>query len=171
MKLYLQRKECMKMGKTLVAYFSASGTTQAIAKTLAEVAGADLYEIKPQVAYTSADLDWTNPKSRSSIEMKDLDFRPPMAENAVNIAEYDTILLGFPVWWYIAPTIINTFMESHDFTGKNIISFATSGGSGIEKCENNLKNQYPKSNWLKGKLFIGGASKQQLVQWVSELNL
>ena len=103
--------------------------------------------------------------------MKDLDFRPPMAENAVNIAEYDTILLGFPVWWYIAPTIINTFMESHDFTGKNIISFATSGGSGIEKCENNLKNQYPKSNWLKGKLFIGGASKQQLAQWVSELNL
>lgn len=159
------------MGKTLVAYFSASGITKAVAEILAEITGADLHEIKPKTAYTPADLDWTNPKSRSSIEMKDLSFRPPIVDNTVNIAEYDNILLGFPVWWYIAPTIINTFMESHDFTGKNIISFATSGGSGIEKCENNLKNQYPKSNWLKGKLFIGGASKQQLAQWVSELNL
>ena len=159
------------MSKTLVAYFSASGVTEAVAKTLAEAANADLYEIKPKVAYTSADLDWTNTNSRSSIEMKDLSFRPPIVENTINIAEYDNIFIGFPVWWYVAPTIINTFIESHDFAGKKMIPFATSGSSGIEKCENNLQKQYPQSNWIKGKLLNGKPTKQQLTQWVSELNL
>ena len=119
------------MSKKLVAYFSASGTTAAVAKTLAEVAEADLYEIKPQTPYTSADLNWMNKTSRSSVEMNDKSSRPLLADTDANIKGYDTIFLGFPIWWYIAPTIINTFLESYDFSGKTIILFATSGGSGF----------------------------------------
>ena len=121
------------MSKTLTAYFSASGTTARTAKNLAQAAGADLYEIKPAVPYTQADLNWMDKKSRSSVEMNDRSFRPELADKDADIAAYDRILLGFPIWWYVAPTIINTFLESYDFTGKEIILFATSGGSGFGK--------------------------------------
>lgn len=159
------------MSKILVAYFSASGVTQAVAETLSKAASADLYQIKPKVAYTSADLDWTNNKSRSSIEMNDSTFRPPMAENALNIAQYDTIFIGFPVWWYVAPTIINTFIETYDLTNKTIIPFATSGSSGIENCEKNLQKQYPQLHWKKGKLLNGKQKEEMLSDWLKQLNL
>ena len=117
------------VGKTLVAYFSASGTTPRIAKELAQAAGADIYEIRPAVPYTKADLNWMDKKSRSSVEMNDKSSRPALADKDANITAYDTILLGFPIWWYVAPTIINSFLESYDFSGKKIVLFATSGGS------------------------------------------
>ena len=119
--------------KRLVAFFSASGNTKKIAQTLAEAAGADLYEITPRVAYTSADLNWMDKKSRSSVEMKDKKIRPELGGESLDIDPYDEIVLGFPIWWYVAPTIINTFLEAHDFTGKTIRLFATSGGSGFGK--------------------------------------
>lgn len=119
------------MSKVLVAYFSASGVTAKTAKNLVKAAKADMYEITPAKPYTNDDLNWQNKKSRSSIEMADKAFRPPLADTDANISEYDTILLGFPIWWYVAPTIVNTFLESYDFSGKTIILFATSGGSGF----------------------------------------
>ena len=119
------------MGKLLVAYFSASGTTAEVAKRLSKAAEADIYEIKPEVPYTRADLNWMDKKSRSSIEMSDKSSRPAIADKNANIADYDTIFIGFPIWWYVAPTIINTFLESYDFSGKKIVLFATSGGSGL----------------------------------------
>ena len=117
--------------KSLVTYFSASGVTKKVAEKLAEAAGADLFEIKPEVAYTEADLNWMDKKSRSSIEMNDKSFRPAIAEKYNNMADYDVVYVGFPIWWYVAPTIINTFLESYDFSGKTIVLFATSGGSGF----------------------------------------
>ena len=119
------------MAKKLVAYFSASGTTKKTAELLAEAAGADLYEITPKVAYTKADLNWMDKKSRSSVEMNDKKFRPEIEDKDANIAEYDEIILGFPIWWYVAPTIVNTFLEKFDFSGKKVVLFATSGGSGF----------------------------------------
>lgn len=117
------------MSKTLVAYFSASGVTKNVAEKIAKAKQAEIFEIKPDVLYTKEDLDWTNMQSRSSIEMQDKSFRPPMANNDVDISNYDEIYLGFPIWWYVAPTIINTFLEAHDFAGKKIILFATAGSS------------------------------------------
>ena len=127
------------MSKKLVAYFSASGVTASLAKSLAEAAGAGLYEIRPEAPYTKADLDWTDKKSRSTIEMNDQTFRPAIADKDANIASYDIVFVGFPIWWYIAPTIINTFLESHDFSGKTIVPFATSGGSGMGKTVEKLR--------------------------------
>ena len=127
------------MSKTLVTWFSASGVTSGAAHALADALNADLYEIAPKVPYTDADLDWRNAKSRSSIEMKDKSSRPEIADTPVCIADYDTILLGFPIWWYVAPTIVNTFLEKHDFSGKRIILFATSGGSDFGKTLDGLK--------------------------------
>ena len=117
------------MSKTLVAYFSASGVTRRVAENLATAAGADIYEIRPAVPYTSADLNWMDKKSRSTVEMKDKSSRPELADTDADIASYDKIFVGFPIWWYTAPTIINTFLESYDFSGKTIVLFATSGGS------------------------------------------
>ena len=119
------------MSKKLVAYFSASGVTAKLAKTLAAAIGADLFEILPEKPYSAADLDWTNKESRSTIEMNDKSFRPAVANRVENMAEYDAVYVGFPIWWYVAPTIINTFLEQHDLTGKTIVPFATSGGSGM----------------------------------------
>ena len=127
------------MSKTLVAYFSASGVTAGAARTLAEALNADLYEIAPRTPYTEADLDRRNANSRSSVEMKDKTSRPEIADTPVNVADCDTVLLGFPIWWYVAPTIVNTFLEKHDFSGKRIILFATSGGSGFGKTVDGLK--------------------------------
>ena len=159
------------MSKTLVAYFSASGTTAAVAKTLSEAAGADLYEIKPQVPYTRADLDWMNKKSRSSVEMNDKSFRPPLADRNAHVEGYDTVFLGFPIWWYTAPTIINTFLESYDFTGKTIILFATSGGSGLGRSASDLKASAPGAVIRDGKLLNGRQTKESLAAWVNSLPL
>ena len=154
--------------KTLVAYFSASGVTRGVATQLAEVAGADLYEIVPEQIYTDADLDWRDSLSRSSVEMKDKTSRPAIKKTELKIDDYDTIYVGFPIWWYTCPTIINTFMEAYDFSGKTVIPFATSGGSTIEQACNDLKAAYPKANWKEGRL-LNNASKNDLEEWVKSL--
>ena len=159
------------MGKKLVAYFSASGTTAAVAKALAEAAGAGLYEIKPQVPYTRADLDWTDKRSRSSVEMNDKAFRPPLADRNAPVEECDTVFLGFPIWWYTAPTIVNTFLESYDFTSKTIILFATSGGSGFGRTAADLKASAPGAVIRDGKLLNGRQTRESLSAWADSLTL
>ena len=157
------------MSKILVAYFSASGTTAGVAKNLAEAAGADLYEIRPAVPYTRADLNWMDKQSRSSVEMNDKASRPALADKDADISAYDTILLGFPVWWYVAPTIINSFLESYDFTGKRIVLFATSGGSGFGKTVQNLAPSCPGATIREGRLLNGRPSANDLKVWVETL--
>ena len=157
------------MSNRLVAYFSASGTTARVAKNLAQAAGADLYEIKPAVPYTSADLNWMDKKSRSTVEMNDRSFRPPLADTDAPIAGHDTILLGFPTWWYVAPTIINTFLESYDFSGKTIVLFATSGGSGFGKTVASLAPSCPGATIKEGRLLNGNPSQADLKKWVESL--
>lgn len=159
------------MSRTLVAYFSASGTTARAAKTLAEAAGAGLYEIKPQTPYSGADLDWTDKKSRSSVEMGDKSSRPALADHSAPVADCNTIFLGFPIWWYTAPTIINTFLEAYDFTGKTIILFATSGGSGLSRCAADLRASAPGATIREGKLLNGRQTKESLAAWVQGLGL
>ena len=154
--------------KKLVAYFSASGVTKNAAERLAKAAGAHLFEIKPALSYTSADLDWTNKKSRSSVEMNNPNSRPEIAERLPNMEDYDAIFIGFPIWWYVAPTIINTFIESYDFSGKTIIPFATSGGSGMGKTAEVLKPLCPNANWIKGKM-MNGVSDSELENWVKSI--
>ena len=154
--------------KKLVADFSASGVTKNAAERLAKAAGAQLFEIKPALSYTSADLDWTNKKSRSSVEMNNPHSRPEIAEQLPNMEDYDTIFIGFPIWWYVAPTIINTFIESYDFSGKTIIPFATSGGSGMGKTVEVLKPLCPNANWIKGKM-LNGVSDSELENWVKSI--
>ncbi len=158
------------MSKTLVAYFSASGTTARVAKELAQAAGADLYEIKPAVPYTRADLNWMDKKSRSSVEMNDKSSRPALADQDADIAAYDTILLGFPIWWYVAPTIINSFLERYDFSGKKIVLFATSGGSGFGKTAAELKPSVAANTTIiEGKLLNGRPSEAGLKAWVKTI--
>jgi flavodoxin len=140
------------MKKTLVAYFSATGTTRAAAERLAKEKNADLFEIAPEVPYTSADLDWTNKQSRSTLEMKDKTSRPAIKSTCPNIADYDTVWIGFPVWWYTAPTIINTFIEAHDLSGKTLCVFATSGGSNVSGSAADLKKAYPQYTWGESRL-------------------
>lgn len=161
-----QKKTDTKMKqKVLVAYFSASGVTEGVAQQLAEVAGADLHEIKPAQPYTDADLDWRNKQSRSSVEMQDKKSRPAITGKLTNMKDYDVVYVGFPIWWYTCPTIINTFMESYDFQGKTVIPFATSGGSSIQKACEDLKATYPNINWKEGKL-LNRSSKDDLKKWV-----
>ena len=155
--------------KTLVAYFSASGVTANVAKLLAEAAGADLFEIKSAVPYTNADLNWMDKKSRSTVEMQDKSSRPAIAAPCSNLADYDTIFVGFPIWWYVAPTIINTFLESGDFSGKKIVLFATSGGSGFGKTVANLKDSAPGATIVEGKLLNGTQSVAGLKNWVDSI--
>ena len=160
------------MSKKLVAYFSASGVTAKLAKNLAEAAGADLYEIKPAVPYTNADLNWQDKNSRSSVEMNDKSFRPAIADTDANIADYDTIFVGFPIWWYVAPTIINTFLEAYDFSGKTIILFATSGGSGMGNSAKELRLSVSDSAVIKdGKRFSANVSMSELKDWVNSLGI
>ena len=140
------------MKKVLVAYFSASGVTARAAKELAQALGADLYEIRPETPYTAADLDWTDKKSRSTVEMNDPACRPAIAEPVKNMEQYDAVFVGFPVWWYVEPRIVDTFLESYDFSGKTLIPFATSGGSGIAKAEKSLREHCPNASWKKGEL-------------------
>ena len=159
------------MSRKLVAYFSASGVTAKVAETLAEAIGADIFEIEPKVPYTKADLDWTNRQSRSSIEMNDPASRPAIAGVRDNMADYDTLFVGFPIWWYVSPTIINTFLESHDLTGKTIIPFATSGGSGMGKTNEKLLPSCAGAKLIEGKVFKSNVSKAEMNQWASGLSL
>ena len=143
------------MSKVLVTYFSASGVTAKTANKLAKEVDGDVFEIEPKEKYTSADLNWMDKKSRSSVEMNDPASRPEIAKQVENMDMYDTVLVGFPIWWYVEPKIIDTFLDSYDFSGKTVIPFATSGGSGIENVEKNLHKEYPNINWGKGKLLNG----------------
>jgi len=154
--------------KTLVAYFSATGTTEAVAKELSAVTGGTLYEIKPEVRYTAADLDWTDKTSRSSVEMQDKSSRPAIVKDLADADTYDLIYIGFPVWWYTAPTIINTFIEAYGFKGKTVVFFATSGGSSIDKANAEFKAAYPDIHWKAGKT-LNHAGKADIQAWVNEL--
>ena len=153
------------MGKKLVAYFSASGTTRRIAEMIAEAAEADLHEIVPKLPYSKADLNWMDKKSRSSVEMSDKKYRPEITDTDINIDRYDEIFLGFPIWWYVAPTIVNTFLESYDFSGKKIVLFATSGGSGFGNTVSELKPSAPNAVIVEGKVF-GKTTKEEIAGWV-----
>ena len=162
------KKKTNKDMKTLVAYFSATGTTEAVAKDLASVTGGTLYEIKPEVKYTKEDLDWTVKTSRSTVEMQDRNSRPAIIKDLKDADSYDTVYIGFPVWWYTAPTIINTFIEAYGFKGKTVIFFATSGGSSIDKANDEFKAKYPDIQWKAGKT-LNQASKADIKSWVDSL--
>lgn len=156
------------MSKTLVAYFSASGTTAKVAKKMAEAIGADLFEIKPETPYTGADLNWQNKNSRSSVEMNDRSSRPAIAVKAADMLQYDVVFVGFPVWWYREPSIIDTFMESYDFAGKTVIPFATSGGSGLGDSAANIQKLAKGAKIVNGKRFSGSASAEELKAWAGQ---
>lgn len=155
----------------LVAYFSASGVTAKAACKLSEATGADLYEIKPEIPYTHEDLDWTNKRSRSSVEMNNPASRPAIADKLPDMGKYDVVFVGFPIWWYVAPTIINTFLESYNFSGKKIIPFATSGGSGMGRTNESLKPSCPAATLIQGKTLNGKLSEEELKKWIKSLNL
>ena len=157
------------MGKKLVAYFSASGTTRKIAEMIAEATAADLYEIVPKQPYTKDDLNWMDKKSRSSVEMSDKMFRPEISDTDVPVDQYDEIFLGFPIWWYVAPTIINTFLENYDFSGKKIVLFATSGGSGFGNTVSELKPSAPDGVIVEGKVF-NKTTKEEIAEWVKRIS-
>lgn len=159
------------MSRILVAYFSASGTTAKLAETLAEAIGADVFAIEPKTPYTKADLDWTNKKSRSTLEMNDPASRPAIRDVRDNMSDYDTVFVGFPIWWYVAPTIINTFLESYDMSGKTIIPFATSGGSGMGKTNEKLLPSCKGAKLIEGKVFKSSAPASELSKWVDGLKL
>ena len=154
--------------KVLVAYFSASGVTARVADRLSKAIGADIFEIKPAQVYTSADLDWTNKKSRSSVEMDDRNSRPEIANKVENMRQYDVIFVGFPIWWYREPSIIDTFMESYDFSGKQVIPFATSGGSGMGDSGSIMQKLAPNAKVDSGKRFSSGVSEKDLKDWASK---
>ena len=156
------------MGKTLVAYFSASGVTKKLAQTLADAIGADLFAIEPKVPYTRADLNWMDKQSRSTIEMQNPASRPEIAGTCANIADYDTVFVGFPIWWYVAPTIVNTFLESCDLTGRTVVPFATSGGSGMGRTVDELRKLCPNADWKAGKM-MNGVSDKALADWANAL--
>ena len=155
------------MSNVLIAYFSARGVTKSIAQKIASENDYDIFEIVPCEIYTPEDLDWTNKQSRSTIEMNDKAFRPPIVEST-DVSGYDTVVIGFPVWWYTAPTIINTFIESVDLSGKTIKAFCTSGGSGIDKCVDDLSDSYPELDFAKGLRLTGSESAEKIKEWISE---
>lgn len=157
------------MSKVLVTYFSASGTTAKLAGNLAKAIDADLHEIQPEVPYTNADLDWMNKKSRSSVEMNDKSFRPAIANKVENMADYDTIFVAFPIWWYVAPTIINSFLEQYDLDGKTIIPLATSGGSGMGGTNQALASSCPGAVLKEGKVFSANTDKNTLKTWAENI--
>lgn len=159
------------MSRKLVAFFSASGVTAKVAEVLADTIGADLFAIEPEVPYTKADLDWMDKTSRSTLEMKDPASRPAIARKRDNMDDYDTVFVGFPIWWYVAPTIINTFLESYDMTGKIIIPFATSGGSGMGKTNEKLLPSCKGAKLMEGKVLKANASVDEIAEWIAELNI
>ena len=156
------------MGRRLVAFFSASGTTKKVAEMIASAADADIYEIMPKQPYSKADLNWMDKKSRSSVEMSDKKFRPEISDIDVSVEQYDEIILGFPIWWYVAPTIMNTFLESYNFSGKKIVLFATSGGSGFGNTVSELKLSAPDAVIVEGKVFHK-AAKQEIAEWLRSI--
>ena len=156
------------MKKVLVAYFSASGVTKKVAEKIAAAVNGDLFQIEPAIAYSEEDLNWMNKNSRSSLEMSDKDFRPALIKKELNLSEYDSILLGFPIWWYVAPTIINTFLESYDFSGKKITLFATSGGSGFGNTVQELRNSAPDAHIVEGKI-MNMASAEDIQKLIEEV--
>lgn len=156
------------MKKILVAYFSASGVTKKVAEKIAAATNGDLFQIEPAIAYSEEDLNWMNKNSRSSLEMSDKDFRPAMIKKELNLSEYDSILLGFPIWWYVAPTIINTFLESYDFSGKKITLFATSGGSGFGNAVQELRDSAPDAHIVEGKI-MNMASAEDIQKLIEEV--
>ena len=156
------------MSKALVAYFSASGVTASLAARLAKAADADLFEIAPEVPYTSADLDWTDKKSRSTIEMNDPASRPAIGSRVADMGQYDVVFVGFPIWWYREPSIIDTFMEAYDFTGKTVVPFATSGGSGIGPSGKNMQKLAPGAKVDDGARFAARASEKELADWAKK---
>ena len=155
----------------LVAYFSATGTTAKAAKALAGAVGAGVYEIRPAVSYTSADLNWMDKSSRSSVEMDNKHSRPALADHAAPVADYDVVFLGFPIWWYVAPTIINSFLEAYDFSGKTIVLFATSGSSGLGKSAAGLRDSAPGAKIVDGRMLNGRFSEGELRAWAEQLKL
>ena len=159
------------MSKTLVAYFSASGETAKLAKTIADVTGGDLFEIRPEQRYTSADLNWNDKHSRSTVEMNNEKSRPSIASHVVNMAQYDTVFVGFPIWWYQAPRIIETFLESYDFSGKTVIPFATSGGSSMGKTAEILKASCPGAKVDSGRRMGSRESAASVQKWVESLHI
>ncbi len=160
-------KQNVPTSKALVVYFSATGTTASAAKKLAQMTGGDLYEIIPEQPYTNADLDWNNKQSRSSVEMKNLSSRPAMKGKKKNIVDYDVIYIGYPIWWNLAPTIVNTFIEAHGLKGKTVVPFATSGGSSITNSVRELRKAYPGINWKDGKL-LNRADEKSIREWVGK---
>ena len=154
------------MSKILIVYFSASGVTKRVAKNIANATGGDLFEIEPEEKYTSEDLNWRNKQSRSSIEMQNREIRQKIKEKNIKIKDYDTILIGFPIWWGVAPTIVNTFIESIDLSEKKLIPFCTSGGSGMSYCENDLRKTYPNYNWKEGKRLNGNEDEEFITNWI-----
>ena len=159
------------MSKALVAYFSASGVTAKLAKTLAQATGGDLFEIEPAQRYAAADLDWMDKHSRSTVEMKDKNARPAIASTVENMAQYDTVYVGFPIWWYEAPRIVQTFLESYDLSGKTIVPFCTSGSSGIDGSLSGLQSLAPDADWLAGQRFSASAGAADVQSWVDNLGL
>ena len=155
--------------RILVAYFSASGTTARAAKAIAQAVGGDLYEIRPAVPYTAADLDWTNKKSRSSVEMNDHACRPAIAAPVENMDQYDTVFLGFPIWWYVEPRIVDTFLEGYDFSGKTVVTFSTSGGSGHN--DRSIKELASGANWVTGARLKSNSSQSDVADWITGLGL
>ncbi len=156
------------MSKILVAYFSASGVTAKLASRLAAAIGADLYEIAPEVPYTRADLNWMNRKSRSSVEMKDPSSRPAIGTKVEDMAQYDTVFVGFPIWWYREPSIIDTFMEAYDFSSKKVVPFATSGTSGMGDSAKNIQALAPGASVKEGKRFGKRVSDEDLKAWAEK---
>lgn len=156
------------MGKVLVCYFSASGITKRVAQKIAIAINGDLFEIEPVDIYSSDDLNWMNKNSRSSIEMRDRSFRPQIKKKVPNLEDYDTIALGFPIWWFTAPTIINTFLEENDMSGKSAYVFVTSGGSGSSGSFNDLKNKYPEVKFINHKRFKGNESDEEYKVWIND---
>lgn len=160
------------MSKVLVSYFSASGVTAKAARELSDAIGADLYEIRPEVPYTKEDLNWMDKQSRSTLEMNDSSSRPALADKDAGIDEYDIVFVGFPIWWYVAPTIINSFLEAYNFSGKTVVLFATSGGSGFGKTVEHLKGSVSDDTRLiEGRLLNGRFSRDELNEWVKGLQL
>ena len=156
------------MSKVLVAYFSASGVTKRVAENLAKSIGADLYEIAPKTPYTKADLDWNDKKSRSTVEMNDRSARPEIAASVSDMTAYSTVFIGFPIWWYREPSIIDTFMESYDFNGATVVPFATSGGSGLGDSAKNMQALAPTAKVADGRRFSGGMDDQALKKWAQQ---
>lgn len=155
------------MSKILVSYFSASGVTKGVAEEIANAVEGDLFEIEPVEKYTDADLNWMDKQSRSTIEMNDRSFRPPVKNKVENLGDYDKVVIGFPVWWYTAPTIINTFIEENDLTGKSIYVFCTSGSSGVDGSLNDLKNTYPNLNFISGKRLKSNVDLEEIKTWLN----